>query len=327
MKRLLPLLFLGIAASVFSQTKASETSDIRDYLANLEIEVGYARATMIPLIWLDFSAIPTLFSEDEETKPFFVPQGNAWGSMGTYLFQFWNADPNEMNLPGIDLTVRYYNFDDINYFRLILSPFFAADQRAFYIRGETGVDYEAAKPWDGFRTVGTIYAFGNMLGFESSELLMRFFDNYGGGAPPVEATHNGLGMVSAGTGFRGTMQFGYLHDWSLSFKFYFELGAFLPFNLTYGTGMDLGFDLKIVDHLYLYLDARLMKAAWEPAGLNVGVRYRFQGVAGLLESWDTQEPETEDEVLAEDSQEPLAEEPLPEPVPETNPRPGNKKKP
>ncbi|GEM_PF-6329099 len=314
-KIILFVLLLG-ALPAWSQEE-NDGATWADYLEHLDLEVGYARATLLPLIWLDFSALTTLMDK-EKAKPFFIGQDKAFSSMGTYFFQFWNADPNEMNLPALDLSLIYENHDDINYLHVIFSPFFAADQRAFFIHGETGVEYDGAKEWEFFRATGTVYAFGTMLGFESPELLEGFFQNYSGGPPPVESMHNGLGIVTAGTGFRGTLQFGNYGEWSMAFKFYFELGAFLPFSLTYGTGMDFRFDLKIVEDLNFYLETRLMKAAWEPAGMRVGVRYSFGSLVGLFHSEEVQEETAEPE--QEEAVVPTRQPPPPPPAP------GNRKK-
>lgn len=289
----------------------AQWTDIRNFLSGLEIDVAYARVTQIPLIQINWRVITDYFDDTSPYKdlPFFYSQDKAWASMGTYFFNFLNADPNEMNFPALNLKVKYRQDDRLSYVQAVTNPFFSQNQRIFYLYGKTGVnkiddaDSFFSSSWGAYAHVG-------IIGAEDTTLIEKFFTNHFYGVPESSVLHYGLGYVLAGSGFQFISSFGPKDAWRLSTRLYFELNAFLPFVPTAELGLDWELDVNVTRDLSLFLDLKLMKSLWQSAGVMVGVRYHFRTVSELMASWEQSAADREPQVEPPRGNEPSPQEPI-----------------
>lgn len=306
----------------------AQLGELSQFLSGLEIEAAYARMTMIPLIQLNWAALLDLLGGEESEYPFFYSQDRAWASMGTYGPLLLLADPIEMNLPALDIRVRYRvggrdeyrHLGTVSYVQIVTNPFLSPNQRLFFLHGKTGVDKvfgDDSPVW----VSGGAYAHVTMLGAEDVSLIPKFFKNHFYGAPPQEALNHGLGYVAAGSGFQFSLIFGQRGVWEIQNRFYFELSAFLPFHLNTELGMDTIVCYSLDETLTMFLESRWIKSFWQNSGLSLGLRYGFGRVARML--GDLESSQHEDEPPAED----LTRPPEPRPAePNTQPEKGKKLK-
>lgn len=267
-----------------------QLTDIRNFLAGLEFDVAYSRVTQIPLIQFNLRKITDYFDDNSPFTdlPLFYSQEKAWASMGTYFFNFFNADPNEMNFPALDLMLKYRSEKYLSYVRMVVNPFFSQNQRIFYLYGKTGVD-KIDDQDDFFYSSAGAYAHAGFIGAEDVTLIERFYKNHLYGSPDPSVFHYGLGYVMAGSGFQIIGGIGMKKNWRLSTRLYFELNAFLPFVPTLEIGLDQGFEVNINRDLAVFIDVKLIKSFWQSAGASVGLRFNFQTLSDLLNVLEQEE--------------------------------------
>lgn len=272
----------------------AQLADLSNFLSGLEIEAAYARVTMIPLIQLNWAALLDLIGGEESEYPFFYPQDRAWASMGTYLPMLLLGDPNEMNLPALDIRVRYWvgggdelrHLGTVSYVQIVTNPFLSPNQRLFFLHGKTGVDKvfgDDSPVW----VSGGAYAHVTMLGAEDVGLIPKFYMNHFYGAPPKQALYYGLGYVLAGSGFHFSLYFGDREGWEIQNRFYVELSAYLPFEVSSELGWDTGVRIAVNRDLSVFVEARWIKTLWQASGLSIGVRYGFGSLAQALRALES----------------------------------------
>ena len=275
-------------------THSFDLKDVRDFLENLQVEVGYSRVTMLPLIQINWAALLEILDDDESksTLPFFLSQDKAWASMGTYFFEFLSADPYEMNFPAINFAIRHRTEKTISYVQIITNPFLAYNQRIFYLYGRTGVDYYDENEVGIFRW--GVYAHGSMIGAEDVFLLQKFFKSHYHGSPSYDVLNYGLGYALAGSGFHVLWGLGSPKSLLFTVRPYFELNAYLPFHPSAELGIDFGLEISSLPDLVFYTHVKMMKTLWQASGVDMGFRYGFRSLAEVLkavESGESQNPQ------------------------------------